>query len=106
NGLTDHVTLAAGSNVTITPNGNSLTIASTGGGAGNAILNQTSQQAGANFNISGTGTANVFNAVSQYSINGAGRILGSPGSNNLFVGIAAGNANPTGGGNTFVGGGA
>lgn len=34
NGLTDNVTLAAGSNVTITPSGNTLTIASTGGGGG------------------------------------------------------------------------
>lgn len=105
NGLTDGVVLAAGSNITITPSGNFLTIATTGGGGGNSILNQTSQQSGANFNIDGVGTANTFNAVSQYNINGAGRILSSAGSNNLFVGIAAGNANPTGGGNTFTGGG-
>lgn len=32
NGLTDNVTLAAGSNITLTPSGNTLTIASTGGG--------------------------------------------------------------------------
>ncbi|MEQ1606371.1 MAG: tail fiber domain-containing protein [Pyrinomonadaceae bacterium] len=32
NGLTDNVTLAAGSNISITPSGNTLTIASTGGG--------------------------------------------------------------------------
>lgn len=34
NGLTDNVTLAQGSNITITPSGNTLTIASTGGGGG------------------------------------------------------------------------
>ena len=34
NGLTDNVTLAAGSNISITPSGNTLTIASTGGGSG------------------------------------------------------------------------
>ncbi len=56
NALTDGVTLAAGSNITITPSGNTLTIASTGSGGGNAILNQTTQQPGANFNISGNGT--------------------------------------------------
>ena len=55
NGLTNNVTLAAGSNITITPAGNTLTIASTGGGRG--ILNQTTLQAGANFNIDGTGSA-------------------------------------------------
>ena len=105
NGLTDGVTLAAGSNVTITPSGNTLTIASTGG-TGNSINNQTTPQAGANFNIDGVGTATTFNAVAQYNINGAGRILSSAGSDNLFAGIGAGNANPSGGGNTFVGGGA
>lgn len=51
NGLTGNVTLAAGSNITITPTGNTLTIASTGG-----ILNQTTPQTGANFNIDGNGT--------------------------------------------------
>ena len=34
NSLTDNVTLAAGSNITITPTGNTLTIASTSGGVG------------------------------------------------------------------------
>jgi hypothetical protein len=34
NGLTDNLTLAAGSNVTLTPSGSTLTIAATGGGGG------------------------------------------------------------------------
>ncbi len=34
NGLEDNVTLAAGANISITPSGNTLTIASTGGGVG------------------------------------------------------------------------
>ncbi|MBE0544787.1 MAG: hypothetical protein IH623_25905 [Verrucomicrobia bacterium] len=38
NNLTDNVTLAAGSNVTITPSGNTLTIASTGGSGGGSGL--------------------------------------------------------------------
>ena len=102
NGLTDNVTLAAGSNISITPSGNTLTIASTGGG-GNSINNQTTTQAGANFNIDGVGTATTFNAMAQYNINGLGRILSSPGSNNLFAGIDAGAVNTSGSGNSFVG---
>ncbi|HXM36419.1 MAG TPA: hypothetical protein VN920_14595 [Pyrinomonadaceae bacterium] len=106
NGLTDNVTLAAGSNVTITPAGNTLTIAATGGG-GSAILNQTTQQTGANFNIDGTGKANVFDAATQFNLGGK-RILttaqGDSSVNNLFVGFGAG-ASFTGqvDGNTFVG---
>jgi len=42
NGLHDHVTLAAGANVTITPNGNTLTIAATGSGNGLWSVNGTS----------------------------------------------------------------
>ena len=45
NGLKDNVNLVAGSNVTITPSGNNLTISSTGGGGGT---------------IGGTGTANYL----------------------------------------------
>jgi hypothetical protein len=70
NGLEDNVTLAAGANIAITPSGNTLTSASTGGG-GNAILNQTTQQAGANFNISGNGTIGG-NLATTGSIMGAG----------------------------------
>jgi len=74
NALTDNVTLAAGSNITITPSGNTLTIASTGSSGG--ILNQTTIQTGANFNIDGNGTAGgtltggVVNAATQYNIGG------------------------------------
>ncbi len=106
NGLTDNVTLAAGSNVTITPSGNTLTIAATGGG-GSAILNQTTQQTGANFNIDGTGKASVFDAATQFNIGGQ-RILtmaqGDSDVSNLFVGFGAGTSF-TGqvSGNTFVG---
>lgn len=102
NTLKDDVTLAAGANITITPTGNTLTIASTGGGGGNAILNQTTPQAGANFNIDGTGAANIFSATTQYNI-GANRILSSVGSGNLFAGIGAGQANTTGNFNGFFG---
>jgi hypothetical protein len=61
NGLTDNVTLAQGANITITPTGNTLTIAATGGGGeGSGILNQTALQTGANFNIDGNGAADTF----------------------------------------------
>ena len=102
NGLNNNVTLAAGSNITITPTGNTLTIASTGGGSG-GILNQTTLQSGANFNIDGTGTANIINAATQYNIGGI-RVLDASGfGGNIFVGIGAGIAN-TGINNSFVGG--
>lgn len=87
------------------------TIQTTAGGAGNAILNQTTQQAGANFNIAGTGTANIFNATTQFNLGGT-RILSNAGSFNLFVGAGAGASNtpgsttPDGNFNTFVGNGA
>ncbi len=102
--LTDNVTLAAGSNITIIPAGNTLTIASTSGG--NAILNQTAQQASANFNISGSGTAggtlsgNTVNATAGYTIAG-NRVL-TAGSGNIFAGFGAGQAD-TGTNNAFVG---
>ncbi len=73
NTLKDNVTLAAGSNITITPSGNTLTIASSSGGG---ILNQTTLQTGASFNIDGNGTAGgalsggVVNATTQYNIGG------------------------------------
>ncbi len=119
NGLKDNVTLAAGSNITITPLGNTLTIASTGGGGGsvNAILNQTSQQSSASFNIDGTGRANIFNAATHYQIGGnrvlsvaagntyAGINVGgnTTGNNNSFFGRDAGRSNTTASGNSFFG---
>jgi hypothetical protein len=110
NGLTDNVNLVAGSNVTITPSGNTLTISAAGG---NFIQNTTTQQAGSNFNISGDGTAanltasstlsgNIVNATTQFNL-GGNRILSAPGTANLFVGSGAGNSNTTGYYNSFVG---
>jgi hypothetical protein len=97
NGLSNNITLAAGANISITPSGNTLTIASTDGG----ILNQTTRQTGANFNIDGTGTANIFNAATQFNI-GGNRILSAAGTNNILAGFNAGAAN-IGFNNTFVG---
>ena len=75
-----------------------------GGVCGNGcILNQTTQQANANFNISGSGTANIFNAAS-YQI-GSSQVLsiGNAANFNLFVGVNAGASTSTGAGNTFAG---
>ena len=74
NSLTEAVTLAAGSNVTITPSGNTLTIASTGGGGGGNTLDAAYDQGGAGIgrtitadngavNIQGTGGLKVTGAV-------------------------------------------
>jgi len=102
NSLTDNVTLAAGSNVTITPSGNTLTISASGGGGSGAILNQTALQTSANFNIDGTGKANIFDAGAQYNIAGD-RVLSVAGTQNVFAGRSAGLANTTGNANSFVG---
>ena len=78
NGLTDNVTLAAGTNITITPSGNTLTIASTSGGVG------------------GTGTANIIPVWSNGTTLGNSLITQSGGAVQLptFVSLA-----PTSSGN-------
>ena len=82
------------------------TIQTTAGGGGGGILNQTTLQAGANFNIGSTGTANILNAATQFNLGGQ-RVLGNPGQNNLFAGIGAGAVTPVLGDgnieNTFFG---
>ena len=109
NGLTDHVNLAAGSNVTITPAGNTLTISA----AGNFIVNSTTQQPASNFNISGDGvaanltaggtvTGNVVNATTQFNLAG-NRVLSIAGADNTFAGRSAGIANSSGFQNSFFG---
>ncbi len=99
NGLTDSVTLAAGSNITITPTGNTLTIASTASGG---ILNQTTTQTGANFNIDGSGAANIFNAQTQFNLGGNRFLSGSVSLSNVFAGFNSGTTT-TSIGNSFFG---
>lgn len=65
------------------------------------IRNATALQSSSNFNISGTGTANVLSAAAQYNL-GADRVLSNPGTNNLFAGVGAGAVN-TGESNSFFG---
>ncbi|MDH3530152.1 MAG: tail fiber domain-containing protein, partial [Acidobacteriota bacterium] len=67
------------------------------------IQNGTGQQTSADFNIDGNGEANIFNAATQYNLNG-NRMLSSPGTQNLFIGRLSGSANTTGQANVFVGG--
>ncbi len=77
-----------------------------GVGGGSYILNGTSQQPNANFNIDGTGTANAFNSATNYRIGGSS-VLSTGGATdwNLFLGLGAGAHNVTGQGqdNTFSG---
>lgn len=76
-------------------------VTTTTGGA-NFIQNTTTQQASSNFNISGFGIANVFRASTQFDI-GTSHALSMPGTDNIFAGGGAGQANTTGIGNSFFG---
>jgi hypothetical protein len=71
-------------------------------GSGNYIQNQNKDaQPSASFHISGTGSANVFNAETRYSLLG-NHILSAPGPNNLFAGNGSRSSN-TGSNNSFFG---
>ncbi len=88
------VTLSSTSNVFY---GDGSHLTGTGGGGGNYIWNGTSQQPNANFNISGTGTANAFNSTTGYQIGGSGVLrIGSGADDNVFVGVGAGASNTAG----------
>ncbi|MEP6945565.1 MAG: hypothetical protein ABJA02_06570 [Acidobacteriota bacterium] len=72
-------------------------------GSTNYVQNQNAAvQPAANFNISGTGSADAFNAATQFNI-GGNRVLSVKGSVNLFAGANAGTSNTGGNSNTFVG---
>jgi hypothetical protein len=55
----------------------------------------------ASFNITGGGSANIFNASVQFNI-GGNRVLSVPGTSNVFAGVNSGNVN-TGANNSFFG---
>lgn len=74
-------------------------------GSANYIQNSVNPQPAANFNLAGSGTANVFNATTQYNIAGV-RVLSKPGLNNTLVGELAGAQLTNGDSNSFFGGGA
>ena len=71
-------------------------------GSGNYIQNGSSPQV-SNFNITGTGSANILNSTTQYNLAGARFVAGDLSTENTFLGFQAGNATPTGNHNTFVG---
>ena len=130
NGITDDVNMVAGPNISITPQGDSLIIASSGGGGGslwslsgnnvyynngNVGIGTTNPTArldiSGNISISGNGTVggtltgNIINATTQFNI-GNNRVLSNAGTNNLFAGVNSGNGNTTGNNNSFFGTGA
>lgn len=71
-------------------------------GSGNYIQNQNAgPQSSSNFNVSGTGTANIFSGATQYNI-GNLRVLRAVGSS-VFAGFGAGSSNTTGNFNSFFG---
>jgi hypothetical protein len=120
NGLSGAVTLAGSSTVTVTPTGNTLTLAATGGPGG---LLPSGFPSGRTLRSSGTGwvaSNSVYDdgtdielagilrlPVSARIYSGASRILHNTGSDvfteNTFVGRGAGNETTPGSGNTGVG---
>ena len=64
-------------------------------GSASYIQNTTAQQAASNFNISGNGTANLFNAATFYNIAGL-RVLSIAGTNKIFASVGAGAGNTRG----------
>jgi hypothetical protein len=78
NGLHDAVTLAAGSNVTITPSGNTLTIASTGSGTGGlAAVSHDSTLAGEGTGASPLGVAVPLTLSASFNSNGVLTVINS-----------------------------
>ena len=72
-------------------------------GSGDYVQNRSTAQPEANFNVGGTGTAGVLNAVTQFNLGGQ-RIL-TANANGFFAGIGTGSGAQTTG-NLFVGSGA
>jgi hypothetical protein len=83
NGLSGGVTLAAGSNITLTPSGNIITIASTGGGTGSSgisgsyvsniagLSGAVGLSAGLDITIQGSGNTLTIASPTLYGISGA-----------------------------------
>jgi hypothetical protein len=119
NTKTGDLTLAAGSNVTITPSTNTLTIAATGGPGGvlpTGSIGQTLYSNGSGWlassaltndgtNVGITGTLSLPNttgSVGQINFGGY-RFIHNYGSLSTFVGVLAGNFSMTGSHNTGIG---
>lgn len=102
NSLSGNVTLAEGSNITITPSGNILTIASTGGGSGWSLTGNAGTTSGTNF----LGTTD--NQALEIKVNGtrALRLEPTAGSPNVIGGDTSNSVAGTIRGATIGGGGA
>src|SRR5271157_2039048 len=99
------VTLSNAAN-TYYGNGSHLSGVVAGPGSPFYIQNGASLQSGANFNISGSGSANSFNSATTYQIGGSVVLgIGSAADQNVFLGVGAGVVNVAGTGkfNTFSG---
>ena len=78
-----------------------IPVAGVPAGSTSYVQNTSSPQSNSNFNISGTGTANILNAATQYNLGGS-RMLSMTGAFNTFVGAGTG-PNNTGSSNAFFG---
>ena len=94
---------------TFTGNGAGLTNVPMSAGSPFYIQNGTSQQAAANFNIAGNGTAGgtltgttAVNTSGSYQIAGV-TVLSTPSTTNTFLGQSTGTSTGGGGANTFLG---
>jgi hypothetical protein len=115
NALTGDLALAAGSNVTLTPLGNTMTIAATGGPGGSlpsGATNQTLRNTGSAWaassalandgtNVALTGTLALPSPVSVTS--GGTKFASTSLTYNTFLGLTVGSATTTGDFNTAVG---
>jgi hypothetical protein len=92
NGLRDAVTLSAGSNVTITPSGQTLTIAASGGGGGGLTLPFTGSAS-----APGAGVFSIQNSASTgVGVQGTGSAAGIAGSSQTGAGVAGSTADGAG----------
>ncbi len=71
--------------------------------ANNYVQNTNTPQPAVNFNIGGTGAANILNAATQFNIGGSRILSATTGSGNLFVGFLNGGSITTGVANSFFG---
>jgi hypothetical protein len=108
NGLSGAVTLAPGTDVSITPSGQMLTIGTdaTSSNTPNTIVRRdgTGSFTAATIGLTGNLTLPATSSTAGNIVQGATRVLHTFGTNNLFVGAGAGNYTMTGtGSNTAVG---
>ena len=93
NGIHGAITLSAGSNVTITPSGQTLTIAASGGGGGGLTLpfSGTITSSNSAFSVENDGNSGGAHAVAGIAVGGNG-VVGTSSSNHGVLGSANGNS--------------